>query len=99
MTDVTDIKIDPIGNPTSLRIFINHAIFWGYLVFAETASHLLIGGSWVIDIMILVSLSLFVAGVISKSVGAMVTMSPDEIRRWVDSGMPRDIKSWRETQK
>ncbi len=99
MMDVSTIRVDPDPNPSTFRLAIRHTMIWGYLIGAEASSHLLFGGSWVIDVMVLTSTIMWIVGKAFKESGSTVAMSPAEIRRWVTAGMPRDIKHWRELQK
>jgi hypothetical protein len=92
------IKIDLSPAPGIFRVALRHAILWSYLVGAEFASHYLFGGSWVIDLMILVIMCAFVTVGIRKEVGLSVKMTKPEIKLWVASGMPGDIKEWHDAR-
>lgn len=94
MADVKTISIST-KQPGSLSVILRHAFIWSFLVGAEAASHLLFGGSWVIDVMILTALILLIAHQASNQSGMSVAMTPAEVRLWVAAGMPNDIKSWR----
>lgn len=94
MADVTQIKI-VTKMPGNIALFVRQALIWGYLVGAEAASHLLFGGSWIIDLMVLASLILIVTKHATQTAGMAPSMTKAEIRLWVAAGMPNDIAAWR----
>lgn len=86
----------PRGN---VWLFTKQFIIWSYLVLAEGVAHWWFGGSWIIDLMVLISL----VGILSLKVlgmtGRGVVMTKDEIRAWVQSGMPDNVVEWRASER
>lgn len=74
---------------------IKQVVFWSCLVGAEAASHLIFGGSWVVDIIVLSAVLLLVADKVSKLGGFKFDMTQDEIKRWAADGAPFDVQAWR----
>jgi len=101
MGDVETIRVDAdtSGRTGAIKAAIKQAIFWSYLVCAEAVSHLWFGGSWIIDLIILIFLFIFALSRIEKFSGSTVCMTRDELRMWVAAGMPSDVKEWRARQK
>lgn len=99
MADANSINISTREDGSNLKLIGRHAIIWTFLVGAEAASHLLFGGSWVIDMMVIVALIAWCAAQVSKQTGLSVQMTRPELREWVAAGMPSDIKQWRVDRK
>lgn len=99
MAETKSINVSTMKPAGNIKLIFRHCMLWGFLVGAEAAAHLLFGGSWVIDIIVLTVVALFVVSQVSKSAGFSVEMTKAELRLWVAAGMPDDIKQWRADQK
>lgn len=98
---MADIKTITIYTkpPGSFRIAIRQTIIWGFLIGAEFLSHRLVGGSWVIDLMVLAGAVGLIINMVGRSWGWSAEMTPGEIRLWVAAGMPQDVKRWKDESK
>lgn len=79
----------------AFRFALRQTVIWTYLIAAEWGSHYLFGGSWVIDLMVIVMMVM--AGILVgiRKTGWSVETTPTELKRWVNAGMPPDFASWR----
>jgi len=94
MADVRTITLVERA-PSLFRTTVRQGIAWGFLVGAAGLSRMWFGGAWIVDMMILVAMVLLVTGAALRESGNSVKMTPDELRRWVDAGMPNDVGRWR----
>jgi hypothetical protein len=101
MAEVKTITVwtDMIKRPGIVSIGARQIVFWSCLVGAEAASHLLFGGSFVIDIIIIAIVAMVSVSQIQKMSGYRFDMTQDEIKRWAADGAPLDILAWRERSK
>ena len=89
VTRVIHINAEP---PTSPIWSATRTVFsFVVLIGAEGASHWLFGGSWVIDLIILVAIGTYIADRVTKANGWSADMAPEEIRDWVADGMPAKV--------
>jgi len=101
MAEVKTITVwtdSQIKRPGTIVGAAKQVVFWGCLVGAEAASHLLFGGSWVVDVIVLAAAMLVVADRIGRLSGFKFDMSQNEIKRWAADGAPLDVKAWRESK-
>lgn len=77
------------------KIF-GHIMFWATLIAAAGTSRLLFGGSWVIDVLILVITLVVVVMLAREMSGYSVDLTNEQIAAWVAAGQPDDIKAWRD---
>lgn len=96
---MSNITID-LTKPVSTFTFVfRQAVVWSFMVASEAAAHLWFGGSWVIDIMILVVLGLLITNYARRGIESLCPMTKPELRLWVAAGMPDDVKAWRDARR
>lgn len=97
---MTDTKLDTITIIYNQRTsIVRRTLPWIYLVGSEGISHWWFGGSWVIDLLVLVGLIVILHNMFQESAGAKVNMTVAEIQRWAAHGCPLDIAMWRKSEK
>jgi hypothetical protein len=99
MSEVRMIRLIQHEPTSSVRLFFNQLMFWGFLVGTEGFSRMWFGGSWVVDVMLIVVVIVWGITMSVRATGVEVNMTTAEIRRWVAAGTPRDVKEWRRAEK
>lgn len=97
MTQVKYIQVST-HHRTSFGLVIRHAIFWSFLVATEAAAHMLFGGSWAIDVIVIAAVIGLLIALHQDRSGRSASMTKQEIAAWVAIGMPDDIQLWRQSR-
>lgn len=98
MAEVRTINVYTNG-PKLLTITARQTVIWVYLICAEAVSHLWFGGSWVIDLIVLVGLVMVATNSVMRQTGYSAEMTSAELRLWVAAGTPLDVKEWQAQRK
>lgn len=94
MSDATVVSVSNYN--TTIKVLINNIIFWSFILISVGGSKLLFGGSWVIDILVLLSAISWFCFTGLKIKGYSVSITKEENAKWVEAGMPDDVKAWKE---
>jgi len=75
------------------------AIVWGFCLFTEAVSHLMFSSSWVVDDLVLSVVGTWIVLAVMYGANKTIIMDHEEIRQWVDAGMPDDVRAWRQQRR
>lgn len=92
------ISITKHGHSTWRQVFAN-VVFWMCLVTAVGVSRAWFGGAFIIDLAAFAGLILGLTSLAVRHSGHIAHMTRDELRRWVNDGMPENVAGWRQTYK
>lgn len=95
MSEVRTIQVVTTKPTSTPMMIVRQFVLWAYLIGAEAVSHIWFGGSWVVDIMVIVLMFVYGYGKYSTGQGFSVEMTSADIKKWVADGMPPDIKEWK----
>jgi hypothetical protein len=90
------VIIRVVKKDAARHFHLNYSATWGYLVVAEAVSHAWFGGSWIIDLMIVIGMFGLVRTLYHPEEN--IVMSHSDVRAWVKAGMPDDIMEWRRSE-
>jgi hypothetical protein len=77
-----------------VRVLILTA-FWIILVGAISISRIWLGGSFLVEAIAAVFSIIVLVGMAKHNSGVEVSMTPEELRRWLNEGAPADVIEWR----
>lgn len=77
-----------LERPGIVKPFIRQGIAWGFLIAVVGGSRTWFGGAFVVDLAALVLFGAIVFAIGRKHLGYEVDVPRDEMRAWVDAGMP-----------
>ncbi len=96
MSEIVTANIHVETKPTNrLASVASQAAFWAFLVSAIGVSRIWFGGSFLLELLALIFSMAMLVSVARKYVGREVTMTPEELRRWLIAGAPKNVVEWR----
>lgn len=97
-----------MAKATSIYITPNHVsfmdkwgyafIFWPIMVISVSICEIYLGGSWVVNLVILFFVVSAFATYASRVTGISVRLTRGEVVKWVGDGAPSDVKAWKDSK-
>lgn len=97
MANALQVHVYP-KKTSMVRTALAHVIYWTPLVAVISFSEIYLGGSWVINVLVLLVAALWFIAAMSITTGKYVGLSKDQAIRWVGDGAPDDVKAWKDAQ-
>lgn len=94
MPDVAKITVVQKRQNRFISILIL-TTFWIILIGAIGISRTWLGGSFIVEAIAAVFSVAVLVAMAKHNIGIEVTMTPAELRQWLDAGSPADVKEWR----
>lgn len=82
----------------AVRLAARQVVVWSPMVIVEGASHAWFGGSWVIDVIVLVMFFMMLATNKILKAGLGVDVTKQQLRDWIADGMPDDLAGWKRAE-
>ncbi|SEG64355.1 hypothetical protein [Bosea lathyri] len=94
MPDTKTISTQMPGSKTAR--WLRFVAFWIVIVAAFGFSKQWFGGSWVIDLIVLLLVALTTTSGVRSVLGYTADLTREQITAWVAAGQPADVKAWKE---